>query len=599
MNPYNNKAEIFFTAHKKLYCHLGSLLALWMLATTTIAQSASYDWPSQNLNTHNSRYAVLDQIDRSNVASLTESWTFSPGPQDDITQVTPLVANGVMYLHSRNTMFALDAASGEELWRRPLDAGLAGGPVRGSTYADGRVYAYRGADLYAFDASNGDALISFGDSGVLKVVAKALNFKYPDVFPGDMDPISLGYRLTTPPTIHDGKLYVAAALSEGHIPGGLVIRIDASSGDIEWVFNTIPQTPRDSGWEIARDTWGTGQRVGGGVWTPPAIDTEFGLVYFNAGNPSPDYDGSARVGANLFTNATVALAMETGELAWYFQAVHHDLWDFDHVTGPVLFDVVNAAGEVVKGLAAGGKNCLFYMWHRETGRPLFPMVETAVPTQTDVPGEVVYPTQPIPHTARGIPMDPLCATFIPFDDPELAARSKQLYTPYSQTEPTIVAHGGSSFGSASFSPRTQLVYITGKNGAISLNVQPVGDSLTPGPDSRGHTENFSELDRIAEGYQPLLTVSAYSPVDGEQVWQTELPAQTSIGASGNLVTAGDVVFQGLEDGGFYALDAENGATLFRYQTPRQIRASPLTFAVASKQYVTVVSTNTVVTLALP
>jgi len=596
---YKEETPVYRHFHFPAVLKRCMLLLLTMTATQLGAQSDSYDWPSQNLNIRNSRYAELEQINRDNVARLTEQWTYSPGPQDVITQVTPLVVDGVMYLHSRLNMFALNARTGEELWRRPLDAGPAGGPVRGSTYAEGRVYAYRGADLYAFDARNGEALRSFGDTGVLKVVAEALHHQYPDVYPTNIDPVTIGYRLTTPPSIHDGKMYVAAALSEGHIPGGLVIKIDALSGVVEWVFNTIPQTPSDSGWEIASETWGTGQRAGGGVWTPPAIDTVAGLVYVNAGNPSPDYDGSARVGANLFTNATIALDMNSGELAWYFQAVHHDLWDWDHVTGPLLFDVTNDAGELIRGVAAGGKNCLFYLWDRVSGAPLFPMVETAVPTATDVPGEVVYPTQPIPHTARGIPMDPLCATFIEFSDPELAARSKQLYTPYSVTEPYIVSHGGSSFGSASFSPKTELVYITGKNGAISLNVEPLGDSLRPGPGGQGHDENFSTLDRISEDYAPALTVSAYRPADGEQVWQAELPAQSSIGASGNLVTAGNLVFQGIEDGGFYALDAEDGETLFRFQTPRQIRASPLSYAVEGKQYVTVVSTNTVVTLALP
>ena len=174
-------------------------LLLLLIASPALleAQSGSYDWPSQNLNIHNSRYAELDQINKSNVDQLLEIWTFSPGPQDDITQVTPLVVNGVMFLHSRNTMFALNATSGAELWRQPLDAGSAGGPVRGSTYAGGRVYAYRGADLYAFDAGNGEAIRSFGDTGVLKVVTEALDFKYPDVYSMNTDPISLGYRLTT------------------------------------------------------------------------------------------------------------------------------------------------------------------------------------------------------------------------------------------------------------------------------------------------------------------------------------------------------------------------------------------------------------------
>ena len=573
-----------------------------LLATTTSvieAQTGSTDWPSQNLDLHNSRYSTLEQIDTDNVSNLTVRWSFEPGLRDDISQVTPLVVDGVMYLHSRATLYALEATTGSELWRRVLDSGPANGPVRGSTYAEGRIYAYRGADLYAFDASNGDALASFGDVGVLKVVAEALHYQYPDTYPADIDPVTIGYRLTTPPSYHEGIIYVAAALSEGHIPGGLLIAIDAYTGAVKWVFNTIPQTPRDSVWEIASQTWGTGARAGGGVWTQPAIDAELGLLYINAGNPSPDYDGSARVGQNYFTNSTLAIDLETGDLRWHYQAVHHDIWDWDHVTGPLLFDVPGADGELIKGVAAAGKNCLFYMWNRETGVPIHAMVETAVPTQTDVPGEQVWPTQPIPYNARGIPMDPLCATFIEFDDPELATRSRQLYTPYSVTEPYIIPHGGASFGSASFSPRTEMIYVTGKNGAISLNVEPLGNSLTPGPDSRGHTESYSELDRISDNYTPQLTVSAYSPSSGEQVWQRELPARSSIGASGNLVTAGDLIFQGIEDGGFYALDANSGETLFRFEAPRTIRASPLTYEVNGKQYVSVVATNSVITLALP
>jgi PQQ-dependent dehydrogenase (methanol/ethanol family) len=563
------------------------------------AQPGASNWSSQNLDLQNSRFSLLSQINTDNVSGLTMKWSFQPGPRDDISQVTPLVVDGVMYLHSRATMFALDASSGVELWRRVLDSGPANGPVRGSTYAEGRVYAYRGADLYAFDASTGAAVAEFGDAGVLKVVAQALHAKYPDTYPADMDPITIGYRLTTPPTFHDGTIYVAAALSEGHIPGGLLIAIDAYTGAVDWVFNTIPQSPRDDGWDISSDTWGTGARAGGGIWTQPAIDTELGLLYINAGNPSPDYDGSARLGKNLFTNSTIALDLETGDLRWHYQAVHHDIWDWDHVTGPLLFDFDTDNGTVIKGVAAAGKNCLFYMWHRDSGEPIHAMVETAVPTLTDVPGEQVWPTQPIPYNARGIPMDPLCATFIEFSDPELAARSKQLYTPYSLTEPYIVPHGGASFGSAAFSPRTELIYVTGKNGAISLNVEPVGDTLRPGPDSRGHEESFSELDRIADNYTPKLTVSAYSPASGEQVWQRELAARSSIGASGNMVTAGDLVFQGIEDGGFYALDARSGETLFLFEAPRTIRASPLTYEVDGKQYVTVVATNTVITLALP
>ena len=564
------------------------------------AAQGSTDWTSQNLNLDNNRFAPLAEIHSGNVGRLATRWTYEVGPADNIAQVTPLVVGGVMYLHSRSTLFALDAATGEEFWTAVLDSGSeSGSPVRGPTFAGDAIYAYRGADLYALDAGSGEPVESFGNQGVLPVVSNALHMKYPDDFPPNLDPVSIGYRITTPPAHHDGTLYVAAALSEGHIPGGLVIATDAGSGAIKWVFNTIPQGPQDAGWEIARDTWGDGARAGGGIWTQPAVDPDLGMVYVNAGNPSPDYDGSARVGINLFSNSTIALDLETGALRWYFQAVHHDLWDWDHVTGPVLFDVTGDGGETIRGVAAAGKNCLFYMWDRETGAPLHPMVETTVPTETDVPGEQVWPTQPIPYNAAGVPMTPLCATFVELDDPELAARSSQLYSPYWIDKAVIVPHGGSSFGSPSFSPDTGLVYVTGKNGAIALVVNPVGDTLEPGPDSRGHTDSFESIDRISEDFPPEVTVSAYDPVSGEQTWQAVLPAQTSIGASGNLATAGTLVFQGVEDGGFYALHARTGETLFRFEAPRPIRASPMTYQIDGTQYVTVVATNTVVTLALP
>ena len=557
------------------------------------------DWASQNLDLHNRRYAPLDEISTATVSDLTLAWSFQTGAEDNIGQVTPLVVDGVMYFHSRSTLFAVDAATGETVWTAAIESGTEGsGPVRGPTYANGVVYAYRGATLVALDAKTGQPMESFGHDGVLAVVTDALRFKYPDTFPPTVDPVSIGYRLTTPPAHHENTLYVAAALSEGHIPGGLVIATDAATGAIKWVFNTVPQRPQDEGWEIAKDTWGTGARAGGGIWTQPAIDHELGMIYVNAGNPSPDYDGSARHGTNLFTNATIALDIETGRLVWYYQTVHHDLWDWDHVTGPVLFDITRD-GRTIKGVGAAGKNCLVYFWHRETGEPIHPMVETVVPTETDVPGEEVWPTQPIPYNGRGVPMTPLCATFVELQDPELAQRVRPMYTPYSTSERLIVAHGGSSFGSPAFSPRTELLYVTGKNGAISLTVNPVGDTLEPGPDSRGHTESFDELSRISPEYTPTVTVSAYDPVTGEQVWQQVLPAVSSIGSSGNLVTAGDVVFQGTGMGEFYAFDARTGEQLFKYDAPRPIRASPITYEVDGTQYVTVAATDTVLTFRLP
>ena len=445
----------------------------------------TFNWASHNLDLRNSRYAPLDEINTDNVGSMVVKWTFNAPGADNIGRATPLAVDGVLYFNAGSKLFALDAATGKELWVTQVDPPFPASG-RGPTYADGRIYAYGQSVMYAVDAKTGRIVESFGNKGRLAVADEAVKTKYPGQGPP-------GYTINAPPTYHDGTLYVGLAISEAHIPGGLIVALDGRTGAVKWVFNTIPQGPTDEGWEIAKDTWRGGQRVGGGMWTQPAIDPELGLLYLNAGNPSPDYDGSARKGENLFTNSIIALHLQTGKLAWYYQTIHHEVWDFDLVTGPVLFDV-NVGGRTIKGVASGSKNCYLYAWHRDTGKPINPMVEMAVPTKTDVPGEEIWPTQPFPYTAKGVPMQPFCETFPMISDPELAKRARQIYHPYSIKEKYILSHGGSSFGSPAFSPLTGFLYITGKNAAVSFTVKPVGDSLR-----RGQGGNIGHEGSIAEG----------------------------------------------------------------------------------------------------
>ena len=559
-----------------------------------ITADGQADWPLHNLDIKGSRYSALRDINTTNVDRLELAWSFEPGAGPGIAQATPLVVDGVMYLNAGSTLFAVNAVTGESIWTMTMDETLVA-RGRGPAYGDGRVYAFGAATMYATDGKTGELVESFGDAGRLEIISEALHFQYPDAYPPGFDAASLGYQLTTPPVYFDNTLYAGVALSENHIPGGLVIAADATTGAIKWVFNTVPQGPRDDGWEIAKDTWGYGQKVGGGIWTPPAIDPDLGLLYVNAGNPSPDYDGSARLGMNLFTNATIAFHLETGKLAWYYQTIHHDLWDWDHVTGPLLFDVTQD-GRTVKGIAAAGKNCLMYIWDRATGEPINPMVETAVPTETDVPGDEVWPTQPIPYNARGVPMTPFCSTYPVIEDPALVERARPMYTPYLVNEMIIGTRGGSNWGGPSFSPRTGLLYVTGKNAAISFTVKPVGDSLEPNQRYAGHFGNMAE--QVDSGVTPTKTLTAYDPVSGELVWQQLLPTIRPTGTIGNLATAGDLVFQGSGAGGFHAFDARSGERLFLHETARPVSASPLTYQVNGKQYVSVVSIDTVLTFVL-
>ena len=552
------------------------------------------DWPSHNRDLHSTRYSPLTEINASNVDTLTLKWSFD---QPGLSEQTPIVVDGVMYVGLGSKIIALDAATGAARWTTDVTPSSPGGR-RGPAYGEGKLYSYSGDTLYAVYTETGDPVESFGEKGALRIINKALDFKYPGKYPSDLSPASVGWSIATPPRAHANTLYVGTSDSDSLIAGGLVIAADSTTGAIKWVFTTIPQESEDDGWEIAKATWESDYRPGGGVWTQPAVDPELGLLYFNVGNPAPDYDGSARTGMNLFTDSTMALHLETGKLAWYFQTVHHDLWDRDSVAGPVLFDVT-IDGTSIPAIGTGGKACLAYFWNRENGQPLNPIVETAVLTTTDVPGEQPWPTQPIPYTSSGVPARPFCATYPIVTDPMLVDRVRPMFHPWQMNELIIMAPGlmgGANYGSPSYSPRTGLFYITGKNDAWSIRVNPVGNSLKPAAGSRGHFDAFQE--QGPTGVTVTTSIAAQDPATGEQLWSATMPGATN---GGSLVTAADLVFQGSGPGDVYAFDAKTGRQLLKYVTGKNggIRASPLTYAAGGSQFVAVVAGSTVLALALP
>jgi glucose dehydrogenase len=194
-------------------------------------------------------------------------------------------------------------------------------------------------------------------------------------------------------------------------------------------------------------------------------------------------------------------------------------------------------------------------------------------------------------------MTPFCATWPIVNDPEKAKRARPMFYPYSVKEFFIVSHGGSSFGSLSFSPRTNLLYVTGKNAALSFTVKVVGDTLREGQGD-GHLATIAKRDH-EYGVPATETVTAYNPVSGDLVWQHEHPSKTNISSAGNLVTAGNVVLQGSDIGEFCALDARDGRELFKTTVPRAIGTSPLTYRAKGKQYVAFIAMDTVYAYALP
>jgi quinoprotein glucose dehydrogenase len=575
---------------------LAAVVVLAALSASASAQKpAAGDWPQHNLDEASSRFSPLDQINAANAGTLAVKWQFDLQKPASVGSATPIVVGGVMYVNSGQTLIAIDGATGKQLWIQAAAEEFPGGG-RGPAYGDGRIYAAGRSIIAAFDAGTGHPVEKFGMRGMLNPARAALDFKDPGKYPPDLNPETLGYFMAAAPTYANGTLFVGLASSEGLVAGGLVAAVDGATGRVKWVFRTIPQSPKDDGWELTKDTWSGTDRQGGGIWSPPSVDTALGVVYVNVSNPSPNYDGSTRKGANLFTNSIVALDMNTGKLKWHFQALHHDLWDWDLVTGPTLFEVT-IKGQTVKGLASLAKTCYVYALNRETGKPIFPIVEMAVPTKSDVPGEEVYPTQPIPFTARFVPQSPFCATYPPnIEDPKLAEKARVIFTPPSSKEALLIAPGavgGPNRGSSSFSPHTGWLYVTGKNNAMILQTKPLTGKIPPGMNNPGHFQNFIEWKMSTDN--ATQNIAAYDPATGDLAWVTEFPGTTN---GGNLVTAGDVVFQGIGRN-FYAVDARTGKKLAQVALKITMSSTPLTYIAGGKQVLAIASGSTIVALGLP
>ena len=553
------------------------------------------DWPLHNLDARNSRYSPLNQVNATNAAKLTVKWQLDLPKSVSVGTATPIAVGGIMYFNSGPDLYAVDGVTGKVLWNKKAGQEFPGGG-RGPAFGDGRIYATGRSILAAFDAENGRPILSFGNGGMINPAKAALEFKDPGTHAPDMNTESLGYFMASAPSYANGMLFVGLASSEGMIAGGLVVALDGVTGKVKWVFRTVPQGPGDDGWEIVKDTWSGPLRQGGGVWSVPAVDPALGMVYVNVGNPTTNYDGSQRKGSNLFTNAIVALDMNTGKLKWHFQTIHHDIWDWDLVSGPTLFDAT-INGKTVKVVASPPKTCFVYALHRETGKPIFPIVEMAVPTASDVPGEEVYPTQPIPFNARHVAQSAFCATFPPgIEDPKLLPLARPIFTPPSVKAPILVspgATGGPNRGSGSFSPRTGFLYVTGKNDAMLLQAKSVTEPIKPGLGAPGHYQSFTEWKMGM--VKATQSIAAFDPATGDLAWVTEVPGTTS---GGNIATAGDLVFEAV-DRSFYTLDAKTGKRLAAVPMKVSAFSSPLAYMAGGKQFIAIASGSSIVAIGLP
>ncbi len=370
------------------------ILSILLFLNGTFAQSdprsSHREWQIYHGDYGGSHYSALDQINRSNVKDLEVAWIWNSGDLGSTIECNPIIIDGIMYVTTpRIHCVALDAATGKMLWRfNPWNGGRGGGLSRGVAYwsdgkEDHRIFYSAGDYLYALNAKTGKPVESFGTNG---------RISHRDGFDTDVFFFSIGNN--TPGIVWKDLLILGSTTGEGPQPcaPGHIRAFDVRTGVRKWIFHTIPHPD-----EFGYDTWGpeSWKEVGSAnVWSGFTLDAERGILFCGTGSPAYDSWGGNRPGQNLFGNCTLALDASTGKRIWHFQAVHHDLWDYDLPTPPVLGSL-NKDGKKLDVVVQPTKMGHLFVLDRQTGEPVYPVEELPVPP-SDMPGEFSWPTQPFP-----------------------------------------------------------------------------------------------------------------------------------------------------------------------------------------------------------
>ena len=458
------------------------------------------EWRSYGADTGNTRYSPLSQIDASNFSRLQVAWRFktdSLGPRPEFQyEGTPLMIGGKLYVTagSRRAVVCLDAATGELLWVHSENEGQRGENAprqlsgHGVAYwTDGKnderiLYVTPGYRLVALNAKTGAPVPTFGTAGIV-------DLKKDD--DQEMDLINATIGLHATPAVAKNVVVVGAALLDGTVPKsktnvkGYIRGFDVRTGKRLWIFHTIPR-PGETGFDTwLNDSWSyTGNA---GAWGEISIDPELNMAYLPIELPTGDVYGGHRPGNGLFGESVVAVNLETGKLIWYYQLVHHGLWDMDIPCAPMLVDFM-VDGKMVKALAQPTKQAFLYVFDRKTGKPIWPINETPV-AKGDVPGEWYSPTQPIPskppaYGHQGVSVDDL----IDFT-PELHAEALQsikdgklkigpLFLPPVVSDPNNYlgaltspgSQGGTNWPGGAYDPETHRLFVYSKTTSQSRSV---------------------------------------------------------------------------------------------------------------------------------
>jgi quinoprotein glucose dehydrogenase len=616
------------------------LLAGWAAILPTAAQ----DWNYYRGDQGGSGFSTHKQINSDNVGDLEVAWQYRSGEAQQFAkeiprsalETTPILlpeaAGGhLVFCTAFNQVIALDPETGAERWRFDPKISLAGDrpfKCRGVSWwaapnhlsesrCDQRIFtATHDRRLIALDAHNGELCEQFGDGGIVKLYTDSEGF-----VPGDIGSVS-------PPVVVNGVIVIGSAVVDfvrAHTPRGTVKAYDALSGELRWQFEPIPvdgKAANASQWP-ANAVAASG---GANAWAPLSVDEARDLVFIPTGAPSPDYYGALRPGDNRYANSLVVLRGSTGEVVWSFQFVHHDVWDYDTPAQPILIDL-HRDGKTVPAVVQLTKQGFVFVFGRERGEPLFPVIEKAVP-QLAVAGEQLSPTQPSSPELPLLLNHELNADnawgLTPWDRGACAKKiaglnNQGLFTALAET-PTLMlpgSLGGANWGGGVFWPeRQQLV--------VNVNTAPFVGHLksTSRTETAEHLPPAGKTMRITMAGTPYTVVveSLLSPLGipcseppwgklmaidlakGEVLWQTPLgsvhemaplplPFDINWGTpnlGGALMTAGNLVFIGATmDRRFRAFAADSGEMLWQHTLPVDAPASPMTYQRGGRQYIVI------------
>ena len=495
-----------------------------------------HNWLMYNGTLASKRFSALNQIDRSNVAELELKWAHHI-PQLDRAETTPLVVDGVMFItESPSNVVAVDATTGRPFWRydHPLPDDL-----RICCGRNNRGVSILDETLY----------MSTLDAHLVAIDARSGSL----LWNTEVADHRSGYSKTAAPLIVKDRVITGIAGGEFGIRGFLDA-YNADTGEREWRTYTIPGPDHPDNRTWAGDSWRTG---GSPTWITGSYDPELNLVYWGTGNPGPDWNGDVRAGDNLYADSVLALDGDTGEMSWYFQFTPHDVHDWDAIQIPVLADI-ELDGTTRQAMLWANRNGFYYTLDRATGEFL---LGKAFARQTWAEG----------LDSNGRPI-----------------RSPNTMPSQQGTLVAPIAGGATNWWSPAYSPRTGLLYVNAFDGEARFFIRDQeyreGDTYTG-----GGTETPLPIDHYNS------SIRAIDPTTGDIRWDFPITPRTR---SGVLATGGDLVFSASVDGYFYALDAEGGAPLWQIALGGPVHASPMTYSVNGRQFVTMTVGNVVYTFGL-